>query len=519
VRRGSAARAALIVSIIGGVSALFGYFREIVLAAYLGTSAQADALQVAMLIPGFFFDLLGEAALGAAVVPVFMAQIAPKDSKEQRAIVGSGFALLSLVLVPMAIIFMIAAPYLARLFAPGFSPANTQLTATLMRIMLPSIFFCGLANFVTGLLHAFKRFGAASATGAVYNLAVVLMTIPLANRYGAVAPAMGILLGAVLQLAIMLPPLVKTGLFPAIGFRLRDPALMRIWGLFWPILAGALVVLGMKTIDKVIASFFSTGSIAALNYADKISGGPARIFTMAVAVVLFPSLAQQVVDKSEDLAQTVRSGITYSAVLTIPWLAIFIGLREPIVSVLLQRGAFGAEATAMVAFPMAIYCLGQFATGVSTMLSNSFYSHHDSRTPTIIISSTKLVRVAVVLLSLPILGYASIAFGVAVSSNLTILLLLVFLRRKVPDLDIGRVFRTLGWIVVASAAGAVVAWAVYVLIIGTGPAPNLAKAGALMAASVAALPVFGVTAHVLGVTEVSEILDRGMQLVRARSSR
>lgn len=509
----STPRAAATVSIIFAVSALLGFFREVVLAAYFGTSPQTDALLVAMVIPNFFSDLLGEAALAAAIVPVFMSVIAPKARDEQKAIIGSTFALVSLLLVPLTLLTMLAAPTLARLFAPGFDPDRTTLTIALMRVMLPSVFFLGLANLVTGVLYAHRRFGAAAATSAMWNVAIIVLTVPLAHRYGIVAPALGVLVGSVLQLAIMLPPLVRTGLFPAVGFRFADPTIRRMWTLFWPILGGALLAQVFKTADKIIASFLPAGSIAALSYADKIAGGPARIFAMAVSVVLFPSFAQKVSEKAEDLATSVASGITSAAALTLPWAAIFIALREPIVSVLLERGAFDARATAMVAVPMAIYCLGEFADGITTMVNNAYYSHEDSRTPTVMNIVAKIVRIVVALAFLRLMSYNAIALGAVVSMNFLLIALLVMLRRKVADLDLARIGVTLARLALASAGAAGVAWLVFrPLAALLGPLSTLSGAAALAASCIPALVIYSALGWALRVEEVQVLLRRGAAL-------
>lgn len=513
--RQSIFRSGVLVSVIFAASALLGFAREVALAAFFGTSRQTDALLVAMLIPNFFSDLLGEAALSAAIVPVFMSHIAPREDAEQRRIIGSVFSLASLILVPLAVVTMLGAPLLARVFAPGFSQDKLQLTVMLMRLMLPSIVFLGLANVVTGVLHSFKRFGAAAATGVVWNLAIVATTVPLAHRFGIFAPALGVLLGALLQLLIMLPSLKKTGFLSAVGFRFRDPALARMWSIFWPILAVSLVVQLVHTVDKIIASFLPTGSIAALSYADRIAGGPARIFAMAVSVVLFPALAHQVSTKSADLATTVESGLKNAAVLTLPWAAMFIALRQPVVAVLLQRGAFDARATIMVAFPLAIYSFGEFADGIGTLVNNAYYSHHDSRTPTMVNVASKVVRIAVVLALIRFLGYAAIAVGMVVGTNLALLLLLTLLRRKMPELDLAGIGFSLLRISAASAVGGVVAWFVFSVVSRPlAPLSTATGAAALALSFIPALVAYALVGHFLRVEEFADIGRRAVMLAR-----
>lgn len=484
------------------------------LAAAFGASAQMDALLVALIIPTFFLSMLGEASMGAAVVPVFITYVAPQASREQRRIIGSAFALLSLVLTAIAAVGVIFAPTIAHLFAPGFDQPKLELTAALMRVMIPSVLFLGLANLVTGLLHSFKRFSAAAATGVVFNLSIVVFTIPLAQRFGIFAPAVGVLVGTALQLGIMLPSLIKTGLFPSVGSSFRDPALVRMWRLFLPILLGGLAATALSTIDKVIGSFMATGSISALNYASKIAGGPARIFTMSVAVVLFPTLVKKVADGAEGRGDMIIRGINIAAFLTLPWAALLIALRTPIVYVLLQRGAFNAQDTKLVALPLAIYCLGAFADGISTMVNNAFYSHHDSRIPTFIYVGSNIFRIALILMLVPLLGYAAIATGYAIAVDVALILLLVMLRRHVPDLDLSELAFGMAKIVAASVVAGLVGWLVFSAL-GAFTAQTQAVTVLALAVSFAvALPSYYAAARMLHSTEAEDVKNRIVVVLR-----
>lgn len=511
----SATRAGITVSAIFALSAVLGFVREAVLAAFFGVSAEYDALIVALIIPMFFLNMLGEASMGAAVVPVFISFVVPQDSREQRRIVGSAFLLLSLVLSALTALGVVFAPQIAHLFAPGFSESQLTLTTGLMRIMLPTVLILGLANFVTGLLHSLKRFGIAASTGVVFNLALVLVTIPLAKELGIVAPAIGVLVGSLLQLGIMVPSLIKERLFPSIGLSFRDPALVRMWKLFWPILAGALLVTALQTIDKVVASYLPAGSLSALSFASKIAGGPPRIFAMSLSVVLFPTLVKKVVDNTKGRGDLVVGGVAMAAFLTLPWLGVIIALRTPVTMVLLQRGAFDAAATAVVAVPLAIYCLSEFASGISTMVNNAFYSHQDSKTPTVIYIAANVLRVGVILALVPTLGYLAIASASAVIMNAELLVLLLVLRRRhMADLDLGSLGIRLTKIIAASVVAGVVGAIAYPPLDALFPATFLGTLVALGISCVPALAAYYGAAMLMRCDETVLLNRRVAELLR-----
>lgn len=494
---------------------MLGFVREAVLAGYFGVSAEYDAFIVAQIIPHFLLSMLGEASMGAAVVPVYLSFIAPRDPSERRRILGSGYLLISLLFSAVAAVCMVFAPQLSRLFAPGFTASQIELTALLTRVMMPSLIFLGLSNFLVGLLHSVRSFGPAALTGVVFNLSVVLSTAALAGRFGIIAPAVGILVGTVIQLAIMMPSMVKEGLFPAVGTSFTDPALIRMWRLFWPILAGGLVVAGLQVGDKVIGSLLAEGSLSALSFADRIAGGPSRIFTMALAVVLFPELVRRIKENSSEQGSLVVKGVTIGAFLTLPWMGIFIALREPIVAVLLERGAFDSSDTALVAAALAVYCLGQFAMGISTLVNNSFYSHHDSRVPTLIYIATYVVRLGLILALVPFFGYLAIPGGEVIAINVELAVLLwVLKKRHMPSLDLRQLLRGLIIIIAASVIGYGAAAGVQMLTADLLPRTSVGLLGGIGVASVVAILTFHLSARLMGSGEAIEVERRTRQVMR-----
>ncbi len=511
-RESSTARAGVIVSVIFTTSAVLGFVREIVLAGYFGASAEMDALLVAMVIPKFFLNMLGEASMGAAVVPVFIAFVMPQALSEQRRIMGSAFTLLALVLTAVASAGVAFAPQVAHVLAPGFSGDKLVLTASLMRMLAPTVLVLGFSNFAVGILHSLKHFGPASATGVVYNLAVVLATIPLAGSIGIWAPALGVFAGCVLQFVIMAPTLVRTGLFPSVGWSFRDDALVRMWRLFWPIFIGGLIVTVLDSVDKIMGSFLAEGSISALGYATKIAGGPSRIFAMAISVVLFPAMAKNAAENSSSRGDVLVNGVNLAAFLTLPWTALLIALSTPVVFVVLQRGAFDASATALVALPLMVYCLGDFADGISTMVNNAYYAHHDSKRPTYIYVGSNVVRAVIVVSLVPLVGYIGIALGQAIAVDLALVWLLLSLRRHVPDLDLRVLGIGFGKIALAAASCGIVGRVVFDALSGHVAGDKATTVLALAAATVPALAVYYFVTTALRCREAAEFRRRFVQL-------
>ena len=93
-------------------------------------------------------------------------------------------------------------------------------------------------------------------------------------------------------------------------------------------------------VGTFLASFIP-GAVSWLYYADRIVELPLGMFAIALGTAILPSMSRQATNG--DLAALTRSvsfGLRLIAFFTIPAMVALILLREPILSVLFQRGRF-----------------------------------------------------------------------------------------------------------------------------------------------------------------------------------
>ena len=130
-------------------SRVLGLLRDIVLANTVGASAGADAFFVAFKIPNFLRRLFGEGAFAQAFVPVFTETREKEGDQSVRRLIDQVAGRLGLILVTISILGILLAPWIAKLFAPGFSddPEKLTLTADLLRWTFPYLGFICFVSF------------------------------------------------------------------------------------------------------------------------------------------------------------------------------------------------------------------------------------------------------------------------------------------------------------------------------------------------------------------------------------
>jgi putative peptidoglycan lipid II flippase len=419
--------------LVGGVTFLgriFGFVRDAAMAWFFGTGFISDAFFVAFRIPNLLKRLFSEGILSLAFIPVFIEYISMRGKEEAFYLARSAFMTFFLVLFAVTLAGLFFAPVLVTVFAPGFVPFPEKfaLTVSLTRMMFPFIILIGLSAISMGVLNTFGHFAVPSLSSSVINLSMIAaiwfisphMTEPVKGL------AMGVIIGGILQLALHAPFLVKTGIFFRKKTHLFHRGLKKVWALTLPAALGASVFQINMLMDTFIASFLSEGSISHLYYADRLVQFPLGIFGIASAMALLPGLAKEASLKNFDaLAETICFSLKMVLFVTVPAMAGLVILREPIISLLFERGAFDAQSVRLTAGALLYYGLGLWAFTSVRIVVSTFYALQDAGTP---------LRIALICISAKvIMAVAFMRFldykGLALSTSLASVLNLIFLIR------------------------------------------------------------------------------------------
>jgi putative peptidoglycan lipid II flippase len=368
------------------LSRVFGLLRDITLATFFGASGGTDAFLVAFKIPNFMRRLFGEGAFSLAFVPVFSeykekhSRAALKDLVDHVAGTLGGFLLM------LSILGMIFAPALVYLFAPGFTSnaGQLQLTAELLRITFPYIFFIALVAFSGGILNSFHQFAIPAFTPVLLNICLIGSVFFLAPYFDEplMGLAWGVAIAGVVQLLIQFPSLIKLGLMPAPKIKRGHQGIKKIVHLMIPAIFGSSVAQINLLLDTVIASFLITGSVTWLYYSDRLLEFPLGVLGIAIATVILPTLSQQHARQStEQFNQTLNWALRLVTLITIPACVGLFILAAPILSSLFEYGKFTASDTYLSSLSLMAYMLGLPALVSIKILAPGYYARQDTRTP------------------------------------------------------------------------------------------------------------------------------------------
>jgi len=423
------------------LSRILGVARDMSKAYMFGTGTAADAFTVAFRIPNLFRSFLAEGTLSAAFIPVFSDYLARGDKKQAREAAAAIATTLLVLLVGLTILGILAAPWIVKLMAYGFRdvPEKLTLTTGLTRITFAYLIFVAMAALYMGILNSLRHFWTPALAPSLLNISLIGAIFLLCPRLGATPEqrvyglAIGALLGGVAQFAIMMPALKKRRMLPALRAGFSHPAVKRVATLMIPGLLGLGVTQINAVVDTYLGALLKEGSVAALEYGNRLMQLPLGVFGAATATAVLPVLSLQAAEgRLEDVRATLRDSLRMMAFIMIPATLGLVVLRMPIVDLLFTRGEFSASSSLpMTASALVFYACGLTSYGSVKCVIPVFYSMKDTRTP---VKTAVVAMAANVVLNLILMRYlelGGIALATALSSVLNLALLTTILRRRI----------------------------------------------------------------------------------------
>src|SRR5947209_6739091 len=350
-------RSALIVGSLSVVARTATIFKEQVVARFFGRGDSFDAFLIAFLLPSFVLTLV-MGALGSAMVPVLLETHRKQGHEATERLLSAMVLISGVVLIAIALLLAIFAPYYLPYLAHGFSPAKVALTRKLLYFLLPWLVFSGMTMFAAFVLNAGERF----ALPALAPLLTPLITIAFvgigAKVAGPFALAAGTMVGSLLEAAVLFHLLRMHGVRLRLEWKGLDPNVRAVLIQYAPLMAGALLVGSTPVVDQAMAAMLPSGSVSALSYGNKLISGIVAIGANALGTALLPYFSRMAVEHDwQGCRQTLKRYFGIILLATVPLTLVLIQFSHPIVKLLFQRGAFSRADTELVSWVQICYAI------------------------------------------------------------------------------------------------------------------------------------------------------------------
>ncbi|WP_372570806.1 murein biosynthesis integral membrane protein MurJ [Ruegeria jejuensis] len=434
-------------------SRILGFVREILITAYIGPGPVMDAFVAAFRLPNMFRRFFAEGAFNAAFVPMFSKRL--EGGEDARGFANQAFNLLGLAVLALVGLGMVFMPALVWATAGGFAgDARFDLAVGYGHVVFPYILFMALAALFSGVLNATGRFAAAAAAPVLLNiLACSAMLIGALSDGDVITWLIWVIpIAGVAQLALVWGATEQAGIRIRPGLPRLTPEMRHMVAVAVP----AALAMGVTQINLVVGQLVASQTESAVSWlfaADRFYQLPLGVVGIAVGVVLLPDLSRKLRAGDETGARNAysRAG-EFTLMLSLPAAVALVTVPLPLISVLFERGATGAEDSAAMALAVAIYGLGLPAFVLQKLLQPLYFAREDTKTPFRYAAVAMVVNAVLAFGLYPVVGWIAPAIAASVAGWAMVALLALGSFRMGAVAQPDDRFRTRAWRIALASA-------------------------------------------------------------------
>lgn len=432
---------ALVLMLIILTSKITGFFRDIVLAQTFGAGEITDAYLTALNIPVVLFDGIS-AALGTTFIPIYFKIKSSKGQEEVNKFTSNILNIVILVSLVFVLLGVIFAPYIVKIFAVGFKGDVFDLTVNYSKILIFSMVFIAINGLVSSYLVASGNVYISGAITIPFNIFVIIAII-FASVTESYVMVYGTLIAYIAQLLFQLPLLIKKGYKHRLTVNLRDENIRQILFLVIPVFIGSYINQINAVVNRTLASTLDSGSITALNYANKLNMFAVGVIAVAISTIMYPILSKLASEGNKKLFKiNISKSINMIVIIMLPIMVVMTTFSKEIVKVLFEEGSFNSHDTYLTSTALFFYSIGILSYGLKELLAKSFYSLQDTKTPVRNATISVVINIVFSIILVNIMGIGGLALASSISATVTTMLLLISLRKKIGKIGFSYILKT-----------------------------------------------------------------------------
>ena len=352
-------RSSLLVTVFALFTQGIGFIKLLLVAQYFGVSVELDAYYLSLVIPTLLLGFV-VGALQTGFMPVYGSFIAHGDYEKAKSFRSAVLWLIVVISITFCFLLSQVSPYLMELLIAEGTPEVKKHATDIFQIVVYILALNATADYFALILNTHKQFLFA-ASAPLFNVVVSTVFLFMFQNIGALALVYGLLLGLIVQTAIVLVVLVRNNL----GFQFRclflTPELHRAWQLTLPILVGVALTNANFSIDQVMANMAGEGAVSILGYASRFHNVVTQAGIIGISTVLLPTLIRLVAQGA--LSEAFH--LMYKLFIIVFFVSAFVVLLifsvgDDILTKLVVRGSFTHDNALQVFEVWGYYTLGLF---------------------------------------------------------------------------------------------------------------------------------------------------------------
>ncbi|MDF2787346.1 MAG: murein biosynthesis integral rane protein MurJ [Neobacillus sp.] len=439
----------IILMLLTIISKFLGFGRDIILSYFYGASNISDIYLVSLTIPTILFAVIGK-GISAGFIPLYTRIESKEGTEKANQFTNNVVNLVLFICTVIFILGMFFTESVVNVIAVGFEGETLKLTIAFTRITLAAVYFIGVNYVYVAFLQIKGIFIIPTLMGLPANL-IFIASIFLSSLTTIYIMSIGALIAIFSQFLLLIIYVYKSNYKYQLKLDIKDNNIRKMMILALPAILGTSVAQINILIDQTLASKIAVGGITALNYSSTLSVVIIGIFVLSISTVLYPKISKICAeDKMDELKLVLSGAISAVNVMVMPAIVGLMIFAEPIVELLYGRGEFDTQALLMTANALFFYSIGIIGLSHREILTNTFYSLQDTKTPMVNAAIAMALNIVLNLILSKFLGIGGLALATSISSVICTLLLLISLRKKIGSLGLKTLSFSFMKIVIAS---------------------------------------------------------------------
>ncbi|MBR6501476.1 MAG: polysaccharide biosynthesis C-terminal domain-containing protein, partial [Firmicutes bacterium] len=407
-----------------------------------------------------------------------------------------------------ALLGLVCPEPLVHFFAPNFSAEQADLTVIYMRTTMCILLF----NSVIVLMEAFLQYKGIFLPQIIlgYTQSTSIIIFIIVSAYTShYYLAYGVLVGYIIRSICTLILAKKNQFHYSPDLHLTEVT-RTIVALALPIFIGGSVSQINAFVDKTLASGLAEGTVAALNYANLITGMIQMLTATILVTLIYPKLTQaHALEDYDRVNGIMERGTSLVFIIAAPCTLGAMMYSAPVIQAVYERGAFDASASALTAPAFFGYAVGILFVSMNLLLTRLYYSMGNMKTPVTFGIISAGVNITLNLLLVGPLQQGGLALATSIAAGVNTIQLYLGLRKRYPQIHLLRSKRKVVKILASTAVSVAISRVVYGVLIGIEAIPGLISLGLAVCVAAVVYLALLIVCKIEEVKLINDLFHRG----------
>lgn len=359
---------------------LLGFVKQMVVSSAFGATLETDLINLSQEFIGNIQYILVQVLL-TSVIPLYIYLSQDNEGKAKR-FVADTIKVFTLIAGSLVAILLIAAPWIARIIAPTYSPEVSAALSGYLRFFAPGLFLFALIAIFQSLMNANKRFVPGEMIGLNQSIIIIALVFLFKDILGVKILCVAFFAYSIFN-ALYLGLLSKRYWRLSSGNPFANESIKKLLKVIAPLLLGHSAVYINQQVNKILVSGMAPGTVTSLSYATVLCNLVVT-FIVSFSSILFSYVTSHLSNRKEkQAADLTKTTVTLMVAILLPISILVIICAEDIVSIAFGRGAFGADSVRAAGLALAGYGFIFIPCVLREVFSRFLYSYQNTRTPSV----------------------------------------------------------------------------------------------------------------------------------------